>query len=202
MKYLFDVGAHWGQDSLSKVRDTKDLICMAFEPTPELANNLISSATDISDRYKVFTVAISDFDGEADFYLVVGDTGSASLNKFSDDLQTTWPGRTDFVVRDTIKTKVYRLDTWIKTFAPEITEIDHLHIDAQGSDLSVLKGLGEMISIVKSGVVEVPQSEEVKLYKTQHTKKETIDFLEKNNFKITEIKSQQNEDNIYFQRNS
>lgn len=200
MRYLFDVGAHWGQDSLMRVRDEKDLICFAFEPTPELAGRLRSESSSFSERYKVFEHAISDFDGQSDFHMVVGDTGSASLNEFSEDISTTWSGRTDFVVRGTIKVDVYRLDTWLKKYAPEITEIDHLHIDAQGSDLAVLKGLGEMIRIVRSGVVEVPQSEQVKLYKTQHTKEEAIVFLVNNGFKITNVTHQHNEDNLFFER--
>lgn len=200
MKYLFDVGAHWGQDSLQLVREDNDLICMAFEPTPELAERLRRESKDFPDRYRVFPIAISDYDGESDFHLVVGDTGSASLNEFADNISETWAGRKDFVVRDSIKVNVYRLDTWLKTYAPEITEIEHLHIDAQGSDLAVLKGLGEMIRIVKSGVVEVPQSTDVKLYKTQHSKEETIHFLTHNGFKITKITHQQNEDNLFFER--
>ena len=56
------------------------------------------------------------------------------------------------------------------------------------------------ISIVKSGVIEVPQSEEVKLYKLQHSKEEAMEFLKANGFEITSIKPQQNEDNIFFER--
>jgi hypothetical protein len=115
-------------------------------------------------------------------------------------LDKSWPGRTDFVVRGTIKVEVYRLDTWIEKFAPHVTEIEHLHIDAQGSDLAVLKGLGEKIKIVKSGVVEVPQAPELRLYKGQHTKDEALQFLEENGFKIKNVVSQVNEDNLFFER--
>lgn len=202
MKYLFDVGAHWGQDSLDRTQNDPSVICYAFEPTPELAENLRRGAEsrNIKDRYRVFETAISDFDGEADFHMVNDDTGSASLNEFSDNLDKTWPGRTDFVVRASKKVNVYRLDTWLSIYAPEITEIDHLHIDAQGSDLAVLKGLGEKLKIVKTGVVEVPQSEEVRLYKGQHTKEEAIQFLVRNGFKISSVVSQVNEDNLFFER--
>lgn len=200
MKYLFDVGAHWGQDSLHIARDNPDITVYAFEPTPELAQRLRNESRDFSDRYLVFEHAISDYNGESDFHLVVGDTGSASLNTFSDNLNVTWPGRTDFVVRKTIKVPVYRLDTWLEKYAPNITEIEHLHIDAQGSDLAVLKGLGEKIKIVKSGVVEVPQQAALRLYIGQHTKEEALNFLNENNFVINNVTSQVNEDNIFFER--
>lgn len=200
MKYLFDVGAHWGQDSLDITRNNDDIICYAFEPTPELANQLIEKSKAFASRYHVIQAAISDYDGESDFHLVVGDTGSASLNEFNDNLKETWPGRTDFVVRKTITVPVYKLSTWIKKFAPQIEEIYHLHIDAQGSDLKVLQGLDEMLHIVKSGVIEVPQEEKLRLYKNQHTKEECFRFLQENNFVISKITSQVNEDNIFFER--
>jgi FkbM family methyltransferase len=199
---LFDVGTHHGQNSLNITHRNPDVICYAFEPTPELARllRIAAEARNMKDRYHVYEQAISDFDGEADFHMVEGDTGSASLNDFSDNLSETWPGRTDFVVRESKKVNVYRLDTWLTIFAPEITQIDHLHIDAQGCDLAVLKGLGEKISMVQSGVVEVPQSEEVSLYKGQHTKQEALDFLEQNGFVIDKVTSQVNEENLYFVR--
>ena len=199
---LFDVGTHHGQNSLNITHRNPDVICYAFEPTPELARllHIAAEARNMKERYHVYEHAISDFDGEADFHMVQGDTGSASLNEFSDNLSEIWPGRTDFVVRGSKKVNVYRLDTWLTIFAPEITCIDHLHIDAQGSDLAVLKGLGEKISMVQSGVVEVPQEDKLRLYKGQHTKQEALDFLEQNGFMIDKITSQENEDNLYFVR--
>jgi FkbM family methyltransferase len=199
---LFDVGAHWGQDSLNVTQHNPDVICYAFEPTPELARllRIAAEARGMKDRYHVFEHAISDFDGEADFHMVQGDTGSASLNEFADNLSETWPGRTDFAVRGSKKVNVYRLDTWLTIFASEITQIDHLHIDAQGSDLAVLRGLGDKLSMVMSGVVEVPQEDNLRLYKGQHTKNETLEFLEENGFKIDKVTSQVNEENLFFIR--
>ena len=199
---LFDVGTHHGQNSLNITHRNLDVICYAFEPTPELARllRIAAEARNMKERYYVYEHAISDFDGEADFHMVQGDTGSASLNEFSDNLSEIWPDRTDFVVRGSKKVNVYRLDTWLTIFAPEITCIDHLHIDAQGSDLAVLKGLGEKISMVQSGVIEVPQEDNLRLYKGQHTKQDALDFLEQNGFVIDKITSQVNEENLYFVR--
>ena len=199
---LFDVGAHHGQNSLNITQHNPNVICYAFEPTPELARllRIAAKARNMKDRYHVYEHAISDFDGEADFHMVEGDTGSASLNEFADNLSETWPDRKDFVVRGSKKINVYRLDTWLTIFAPVLTKIDHLHIDAQGSDLAVLKGLGEKLSIVESGVVEVPQEEKLRLYKGQHTKQEAIDFLKEKGFVIDKVTSQENEENLYFVR--
>lgn len=199
---LFDVGAHHGQNSLNITHHNPSVVCYAFEPTPELARllRIAAEARNMKDRYHVYEHAISDFDGEADFYMVKDDTGSSSLNEFVDNLSETWPGRTDFAVRASKKVNVYRLDTWMTIFASEVTQIDHLHIDAQGCDLAVLKGLGNKISIVQSGVVEVPQEDNLRLYKGQHTKQEALDFLEQNGFVIDKVTSQVNEYNLYFVR--
>jgi FkbM family methyltransferase len=200
MRYILDVGAHWGQDSLHLAKQDEDVTVIAFEPTPELAQRLRDESKDFADRYRVYGVAISDFNGKADFHMVEGDTGSASLNEFSDNLDQSWPGRTDFVVRGSKEVDVFRLDTWLPANAPEITTIEHLHIDAQGSDLAVLRGLGDMISMVQTGVVEVPQAPELRLYKGQHTKEDAIAFLVWKGFEISKVTSQVNEDNIYFER--
>jgi len=199
---LFDVGAHHGQDSLNITQHNPDVICYAFEPTPELARllRIAAEARNMKERYHVFEHAISDFDGEADFHMVENDTGSASLNEFADNLEEKWPGRNDFKVRGSKKVNVYRLDTWLPIFASDVTQIDHLHIDAQGCDLAVLRGLGDKLSMVQSGVVEVPQEDKLRLYKGQHTKQEALDFLEQNGFVIDKITSQENEDNLYFVR--
>jgi FkbM family methyltransferase len=81
---LFDVGAHHGQDSLDITQHNPNVICYAFEPTPELARllRIAAEARGMKDRYHVYEQAISDFDGEADFHMVENDTGSASLNDF------------------------------------------------------------------------------------------------------------------------
>ena len=200
MIYIFDVGAHWGQDSLHLAKNDTNITVYAFEPTPELAQRLRNESKDFADRYHVIECAISDFDGEADFHMVEGDTGSASLNEFSEGLDKSWPGRNDFVVRGSKKVEVYRLDTWLDKFAPEISEIEHLHIDAQGSDLAVLKGLGSKLRMVRTGVVEVPQAAELSLYKGQHTKEEAVQFLVRNGYEIVKVTSQVNEDNLYFGR--
>lgn len=200
MKYILDVGAHWGQDSLHLAREHEDITVYAFEPTPELAERLRVESKDFTDRYHVFEVAISDFNGKANFHMVEGDTGSASLNEFSDDLDKSWPGRTDFVVRASKEVDVFRLDTWLPMYAPHITEIEHLHIDAQGSDLAVLVGMGDKLRMVRTGVVEVPQAPELRLYKGQHTKEDAVQFLVRNNYEIVKVTKQVNEDNIFFER--
>ena len=77
-------------------------------------------------------------------------------------------------------------------------------MDAQGHDLEVLMGLGEKITIVGSGVIEMPRTHAVKLYKDQkYDMNDAIEFLIKNGFLIHSIKvndPQCNEVNIVYFR--
>ena len=153
------------------------------------------------ENYIVVPYAISDFDGETTFNIAgQADWGCSSIHEFEDDLDKTWPGRTDFKVTDKIKVLVRRMDTFIKNNG--IERIDYMHCDTQGNDLTVLKSFGEHISILQAGVVEAANQNP--LYKSVDNSVDSVKtFLEENNFMITSIHSndiQQNEVNIEFRR--
>jgi FkbM family methyltransferase len=200
---MFDVGANWGTDSLDFIRNNNDWVCFAFEPTPQLFSHLVNVSASFKDRYFVYPYAISDFVGKANFNVAgQSDWGCSSLLEFSDNLDKTWPGRTDFVVTENIEVDVISLKYFIENIVPniKIEKIDRFHCDTQGNDLKVLKGMAEYVSIIQHGVIEVPQSTEVMLYKNQHSFEEAVEFLQNNGFKISNINSQQNELNLCFDR--
>lgn len=197
-KIIFDIGANNGE---SFERDIKNLAnpneYHLFEPTPYLFNILISK---FADRKNVHLIekAVSDKVGTAKFNIAgQNDWGCSSLFDFSDDLNKTWPGRDDFKVTETIEVGLITLKDYVEY--KNINTIDFLHIDTQGNDLFVLKGLGDKISIVKEGVIEVANRNP--LYKGIPGKDECIKFLEENGFRIAEIRSNDmfcNEENIRF----
>ena len=127
MKILFDVGANNGSSSLQKIKNNKDWICFAFEPTTRLIQEMANKSASFSDRYHIIPYAVSDFDGEADFYIAgQADWGCSSLLNFNSNLTETWPGRTAFKVTKTIKVKVITLKTFIEQMADiEINQIDY-----------------------------------------------------------------------------
>jgi len=203
MHIMFDVGANHGTDSIPFISQHKDWICFAFEPTPYLITHLKNNTSHMSNRYHIIPYAVSDHNGEANFNIAgQADWGCSSLLTFSSDLDQTWPGRTDFKVTETIKVKVITLKTFIDEISPiPITQIDKFHCDTQGSDLKVLKGMGNYISLIKQGVVEAANKQNI-LYKNQNTVNETNEYLRQNNF-YTQIEMNdqfENEVNIFFKK--
>lgn len=204
MRTFFDIGANFGHDSINVARSDSNVIVYAFEPTPELANHLINSTKDISDRYIVVDKAVSDFNGTARFGIadhIGSNWGCSSLNEFKDNLEEAWPGRSDLKFNRHIDVEVVRLDSWLQN--NNVKVINYFHCDVQGSDLKVLQGMGDYIHMIEQGVVESAFNERGKLYKENHTMEETIKFLESKDFLITNILSNDyagtpNEVNIYF----
>lgn len=203
MRILFDVGANHGTDSIPIIRNNKDMICCAFEPTPQLISYLTEQTKDIQDRYHIFPYAVSDYVGESEFNVAGNaDWGCSSLLKFADNLRSTWPGRRDFNVTEKIKVNVITLEYFIeKLCSIDIPKIDFFHCDTQGSDLKVLKGFGKYINLINKGVVEAAYKKDI-LYHDQNFYIDTIEYLVKNNFAIVSVKpndDRSNEVNISFE---
>ena len=215
---MFDVGAHHGEDSLNVAKYDPEVIVYAFEADPKFYDHIDYSrkhgldwdhyrtprepSDSYEDRYHIYNQAVSDYDGESPFYIAEGfPNGASSLYKFKDDLDKTWPGRTDFVTEKEILIPVTRLDTWYKNNNIQLDKIDYFHCDAQGCDLKVLQGMGDLIELILEGDVEVARDDAAKLYEENHVMEEMLDFLNEKGFVITQQRSndaQNNEINLYF----
>lgn len=202
-KAWFDVGANNGSDSINVAINNTNIHVFGFEPTPELQEIIEEKLKKFNlNNYTLVKSAVSDYIGKSTFNVAgQSDWGCSSLLDFSDKSKSEWTGRTDFQVTKKIEVDVIRLDKFIED--NEIDTIEFLHIDTQGSDLNVLKGLGDKIKIVKEGVMEAASKPDI-LYNNQNTLDECVDFLKSNNFKIDSISSNDqfgNEVNIYFSKN-
>jgi FkbM family methyltransferase len=199
-RVFFDVGSNDGSTSVSIAQNDVNTIVFEFEPTPRLVNEVTAKTSHLRN-YILIDKAVSDFTGKAKFNIAGNaDWGCSSLLEFSDKSQTEWIGRTDFKVTEEVEVDVITLRDFI--IENNIEKIDWMHIDTQGSDLNVLKGLGDKIDIVMGGVMEAANKEDI-LYYGQNTKDECISFLNNNGFVITEISSNDrfdNEINICFAR--
>lgn len=199
--YIYiDVGANNGCDSIPIAQANRNAKVYAFEPTPELVYHL-SLQTSTLANYKIIPKAVSNFNGTTTFFISgQGDWGCSSMNEFNDNLEKTWPGRTDFKVTNQLNVEVITMKEFI--VQNDIQHIDFLHVDAQGQDLEVLMGFEDKLSIVKKGVIEMPLTHDKKLYKNQkYVLADAILFLFSRGFHIKEILSndpEHNELNIFF----
>ncbi len=208
-KHIFDVGAFNGVNGLALAAKNPDTLVNAFEANKNLIKTIIQLKKKIEFRlgrklknYKIHNLAISNKNKISYFYIAKNPTVS-SLHKFTKNIEKTWPGYKDSHCQTVNKVKVKTIT--LKKFCNEnkIKVINYLHIDTQGNDLNVLKGLGSLIKIVKQGVMESSISKKNSLYQNNHILSEVKKFLRKNNFSIIKIKpiesSVGNEVDIYYQ---
>jgi FkbM family methyltransferase len=195
---IFDVGANNGNSFLPAARWFRRWRVTAFEPTPELVALLQRRAEGLSN-YQVIPNAVSENPGKATFNVdSLEDWGCSSLLEFNEARRETWADRHDLEVTHRIEVEVIRLDRFIDDHG--VKRIDYLHIDTQGSDLRVLRSLGDKLAIVQAGVMEVPVRPELRLYNDQHTKEEALAFLGEAGFVVVDIDAVDNEANVYFRR--
>ncbi len=213
-RFIFDVGANNGESTFHFL-DDPDVILFAFEPNPILYQDLLQKSKSNS-RYQPLNVAVSEKEGETVFHLAgaivpqnpflhqsgIGNYGCSSLLPFAQTVHQEWKNRPDFQSFADVPVMSVRLDTIIETY--QIQEIDYLHIDAQGMDLSVLKSAGKYLPIIKKGVLEAPINQKKQIYEGSHTCEEAILFLLNNGFQIYNIEkndTEGNEVNVFFKRN-
>jgi len=180
MKTIIEVGGNQGQHTRDFVKPGTRVF--VFEPVQELYIKLWERYKD-NDNVHILPFAI-DEEQQAKVFNVAGqsDWGCSSLNEFSDNLDKTWPGRTDFKVTHKYSVLTIRLDTFCDIYG--IDSIDYLWIDAQGHDFKVLKSLGEKLDAVKEGRCEAAYK--VELYKnTDNLYTNIVDYLKERNFNTT-----------------
>lgn len=95
---------------------------------------------------KIFNVAVSDYDGEAELNVYDTKSRHSLLTRNESDLKTVQ------------QTKVIRLDTWAAENS--ITSLDFVKIDTQGLDYNVMVGMGELIKTVRILIAEVMFSDD------------------------------------------
>jgi len=191
MKTMIDVGANVGNCSKSYKG-----IVYAIEPHPQNVKELLEIER---DNYHILPFAIDLELGYRELNIHYS-LGSCSFHTFSDF--DNWKSRLD--VRPTGKKIIVPTIPlfWVIN-ALELETIDYLKIDTQGNDLIVLRSLFNHVDKVIEGVVEAAISDESKLYLEQNIKEETIEWLEQNNFIITQIKNndlENGEVNIHFKK--
>lgn len=202
MKAVIEVGANNGRDTRRLLSTYPGVHVFSFEPVPKLFETLKSQ---IKSPNVTFINAAVGKNSEVLPFNITADLGnmpahgSSSLYNFRENIQDFW-NRPDFVMTDTIDIAVIALEDFIQEHG--ITEIVHLHCDAQGNDVNVLRGLGKYASIVKTGVIEV--TDQLNLYaNNENTVEHAMEYFENNGFEV--YRKQHNDKlkaelNIWFRR--
>jgi FkbM family methyltransferase len=198
---LFDLGANNGSrwfDILSS--DQENTYVYMFEPTPQLCEVIKNKYKGLKN-WTLIESAVSNYDGKALFNIAGHyDWGCSSLYNFRDDVNITWPiDRKDFHFTEKIEVDVITLNTFLLQ-NPEITHINYLHVDTQGSDLNVLKGCSNYLNYIKKGNIEAAL--EAPLYDKSPTKDECVKWLIQNEFIIDAINGGPHECDIFFHNKS
>ena len=211
-KHVFDIGAFNGLDGLILAFKNKDTMVHAFEANPNLIKVIKKNKQKVEEykkikikNYKINNCAITDTNKILFFNIAKNPTVS-SLHQFSRNLDKYWPGYREPHCTYVKKIKVKGITLEKYCIKNKIEKISYIHIDTQGNDLKVLKGLKKKIKIIEKGVLEAAVNKKVSLYQNSHTVNEVQKFLKRNNFKISKIASAEknisNEKNIFFYNKS
>ena len=185
-KLILDIGACDGLDSIKYSRFFPVAKICSFEPIEfnylQILNNIKKYNV---ENIKVEKIALSDVDGEAEFYLSSGfpgekesedwNFGNKSSSLLSPDKTVDIHPWLKFETKQMVTTKT--LYTYLKE--NDIKQVDFIHLDVQGAELMVLNGAGAYLSKIKMIWLEV---ENVSLYKDQPLKNEVELFLQEHNF--------------------
>jgi FkbM family methyltransferase len=188
---VLDIGSCEGLDAIKYSRLFPNSKIYAFEA---LNSNYLSINDNIKS-FKVknifpFNVALSNQNGEADFFVSSGEPDNDRNNKdwnYGNKSSSLLPPEKTLQVHDWLKFKQKeRVKTLtLKSFCKnnKIKLIDFIHMDVQGAELMVLIGAEELISKIKMIWLEV---ENVELYKDQPLKQDVEKFMKSKGF--TKIK--------------
>ena len=138
-KVFIDCGANVGQSILlfvNKWKDYNEYEIHSFEPHPGLKSKVMSAIEGIKlNNFHFYSEAISDTDGEFDFYL--------ADNRIGSSLET---GKDNINLNNKVVVKTIDLSKWI---TDNFSKDDYiiLKIDIEGSEYKVMKRLFETKSI-------------------------------------------------------
>jgi len=173
-KVILDVGSRDLEHSLLFGNRYPSARIIAFEPNPFGIKNCKFKLSNLKNpNIELMEIAVSDQEGEMDFYSVTVNDGCSSLLE---------PIDVPFGLKqwNKISVQVKRLDSILKELG--IEQVDVLWLDTQGTELKVLKGLGDYLNNVRCIHTEAcPKA----YYKGHILKNELEEFLHEQGFETT-----------------
>jgi FkbM family methyltransferase len=190
-----DVGAQNCDSTYGAALANPSLKLFAFEPNLELASELFGAGA--LPNIFMIPMAVAETDGSAEFN-VTAYSGTSSLLPLDQQAIEKWVGGQDLRVVAKRVVPTIRLDTFMRLTG--IKKVDFLKIDAQGTDLAVVKSLGERLKDVRKIYLEVYVTKDP-LYRGTCTKDEVMEYLGKRGFELVaaEPQSDGQEENLTFE---
>ena len=190
-KYIFDIGACDGLDSIKYSKLFPFSKVYSFEPLENNATLLLENLL----KYNVQNVflhrlALSNTKGEAEFYVSTG-----RPENISQDIEWDFGNKSSSLLEPN---KTMDIHPWLKfqekilvptetlnnfLIENKIELVDFVHMDVQGAELMVLQGAQKYLNKIKMIWLEV---ENVELYKNQPLAMDVETYLKSNGF--TKIK--------------
>jgi FkbM family methyltransferase len=173
-----DVGSMNGAEALTFSLAAPQSTVYAFEPNPRNFQWMQAHCLSPQRNIQLSPLAVSDHDGEAEFFLVETDyRGSEPLCGMGSLYRRTEPHSPT----QTVNVRTTRLDTFLERRCPPDARLA-LWIDAEGKAYEVIEGLGERAENVQVIHVEVETTHcinaEQKLYPTIRTQLRRLGFTE------------------------
>lgn len=176
-----DVGAHLGEGTLSAALESPNLLVFAFEPNWALARQLMGRAA----NFVVLPIAMSDKDGYADFFINTYDE-SSSLARMVPSGLSHW-GDFDLAVAAKVVVPTMRVDTFMGLAG--LHEVDYLKVDAEGTDLKVVRSAGNRLRDIRKVTLEVDVAPE-RLYEGAPSSGDVMAFMSEHGFRLAASESQ------------
>lgn len=190
-KNIFEIGANLGQDSeyLRKKFNLKSSDIYIFEPHPYLIKEAIKLY-----GFNSFSYAISDKNEKIQFNAI---DLEKNLNSGISSIRLhNYNNKNEYLQ---IEVESMRMDKFI--IENQITTIDFLKIDVEGSNFEVLKGFGDQLRIVKSVQIE---AENIEVWEGQYLFEDISKLLISYDFELVhfELKDSCQSDSFWIKKNN
>ena len=178
---LIDIGARGGLEKNWQCAK-RYLKTIGFEPDKQEFNNLIHSLDNKSITY--FNTALYEKKTTLDFN-IMRERGLSSILKPNREFIDRYPDSGRYDILQTIKIEVDTLDNVLNK--NKNIDVDFIKLDAQGSELSILKGANNILSSSVIGLeIEV---EFVQLYQDQPIFSEINEFIKNFGFRLFDLRT-------------
>ena len=163
-----------------------------IEPIPDIFPVLVQNAKPDDKSVFCFNVALSDYDGEADFHISTGSFCSSSLMDFTPEAKQYGD---ELVTERLIKVPVAKLDTLIESKNIPLENFNCLYVDVQGNEFKMLQGALKTLEKMDFLFVEVNH---VEIYKDSTLWGQFSEFIKSLGWKLMTIRNHESEKNNFF----